>query len=212
LAPLLATNDLLIVPRVVGHERSEYTTKKDATMFRVVVTVRYELVSLVDGSSLPDVPFVGEGTDQGDKATSKALSMSFKYFAIQTFSIPVEGQDDADSDSPDDAAPKSERRTPVRPVATAAAPTGPARPTRTNRAYLDNPEVPFTELTVEQLMVYRSWLDERLQGRLTATPIANVQNHVRAVEAELTRRLDHEATMADQALAEADHEDFVAAE
>jgi len=198
LAPLLAANDLLIVPRVVGHERSEYETSKKTAMFRVVVIVNYEILSLADGSTLGAViPFIGEGTDQGDKATSKALSMAFKYFAIQTFAIPVEGQDDADTDSPEDASPGSERRMSS---TTTARPAAALPPVRTNRAYADAPETLFTELTVEGLDAYHSWLKARLRAKLTELQRTNVENHIKAIDAEMRRRLDNEAAAADAAL------------
>ena len=42
----------------------------------------------------------GEAMDSSDKATNKAMSAAYKYACIQTFSIPVTGEPDADADSP----------------------------------------------------------------------------------------------------------------
>ena len=39
--------------------------------------------------------------DSSDKATNKAMSAAYKYACIQTFSIPVNGEPDADAESPE---------------------------------------------------------------------------------------------------------------
>jgi len=67
--------------------------------FRVVVRGTYTLVCSEDSSSCT-VSYLAEAIDFGDKASSKALSMCYKYFAFQTFIIPVVGGvlDDGDKD------------------------------------------------------------------------------------------------------------------
>jgi len=109
--------------------------------------------------------------------------------------------------------PIEELRSNVTSITRRAAPTMLATPTRTNRAFADNPEAEFSELTVEELHAYHAWLQTRLDARLTPQQRGNVEAHVRATEGELQRRLDNEAAQADTALGDADdHEDFVAAE
>ena len=56
------------------------------------LTVEYTFRSLVDGSTVAAV-VCGEGTDSADKGTSKAMAMAYKACMIQSFSIPINGQD-----------------------------------------------------------------------------------------------------------------------
>jgi hypothetical protein len=44
--------------------------------------------------------------DTSDKATNKAMSAAYKYAALQAFAIPTEGDNDADSHTPE-VAPKA---------------------------------------------------------------------------------------------------------
>lgn len=115
LAPLLAEHKLLVLPNVTGREASERTTKSGGTLFCVTLTVRYDFVSAEDGS-IASATVCGEGMDSGDKATSKALSIAFKYAAFQVFCIPVEGMPDPDEES-HQVAPKA---APARPAAKVA--------------------------------------------------------------------------------------------
>lgn len=62
------------------------------------VVVDY-ILAAKDGSSIT-ARICAEAQDKGDKATSKALSMAFKYWAFQQFCIPVEGSDDGDAGGP----------------------------------------------------------------------------------------------------------------
>lgn len=75
------------------------------------LTVSYVL-SAPDGSSITST-ICAEAQDKADKATSKALSMAFKYWAFQQFCIPIEGSDDGDAGG-HAAAPK---RQPAKPAA-----------------------------------------------------------------------------------------------
>lgn len=78
----------------------------------VAVRAEFTLVSLVDGSREGPFRFVGEAADSGDKASNKAMSIAYKYFAIQTFAIPTEGVlADEEPNEPD--APAAPARTGV---------------------------------------------------------------------------------------------------
>lgn len=99
LAPVLAANDLAILPRVLSRSCEERQTKSGGTMFYVVVDVEFVLVSAKDGSTHV-VRFVGEAMDTADKATNKAMSAAYKYAAFQTFCIPTEADNDADAHTP----------------------------------------------------------------------------------------------------------------
>jgi len=96
LAPALVEANLVMLPRVVLRECHDRKSNSGNPLYFVNVAVEYDIVSTIDGSK-HTVAVMAEAMDSADKATNKALSMAFKYAAIQTFSIPVVGQDDADA-------------------------------------------------------------------------------------------------------------------
>lgn len=145
LAGLLAINDIQIsvhTKDLIREPKSE-SNKMNTT----IVRAEYVATSLRDGSSHSLGMYAGEGADPGDKATSKAHSMSFKYAAFLGFCIPLEGVlDDADSDNPADEpskapskpqeAPKADKATKAAPEEKKAAkePTAPAKGTHIDTA------------------------------------------------------------------------------
>lgn len=96
LAPLLASNGLVIVPRVISREVTERKTVKGAALFYTAVDVEYTLCATEDGSTAT-ARIIGEAMDSGDKATNKAMSAAYKYLCLQLFCIPTEGDNDADA-------------------------------------------------------------------------------------------------------------------
>lgn len=98
LSPTLVEHGVLVVPTVLSREAVERQSKKGEPLYSVTLTVQYDFTAVADGSTVRAV-VCGEGMDQGDKATSKALSMAFKYAAFQVFCIPVQGMPDADEES-----------------------------------------------------------------------------------------------------------------
>jgi ERF superfamily len=96
LAPLLAANGLCILPRVLSRECVERVSSKGGALFYVTVEVEFDLVSAEDQSK-HTVRFYGEAMDSGDKATNKAMSAAYKYMAMEVFSIPTQGDNDADA-------------------------------------------------------------------------------------------------------------------
>lgn len=90
LAPLLSQHGLVVVPRVQSCQRDTVVNAKGTTLFYVTVDVEYDLIGVEDGSK-HTARILGEAMDSGDKATNKAMSAAYKYFALQTFCIPVEG-------------------------------------------------------------------------------------------------------------------------
>ena len=99
LGPACAKAGLVILPRVVSRDAVEKPTAKGGVQNAVTMQVEYDFVSAEDGSVHTVVAF-GEAMDRGDKATPKAMAAAFKYAAFQAFCIPVEGQPDADQESP----------------------------------------------------------------------------------------------------------------
>src|SRR4029077_13487388 len=77
----------------------------------------WDFVCVADGSSHV-VKNYGEAMDSSDKSTNKAMSAAYKYAVIHSFSIPVQGEEDADSTTVEVAAPKHEAL-PERPKAKA---------------------------------------------------------------------------------------------
>lgn len=96
IAPLLGQYGLCILPRVLSRTCEERTTAKGGILFYVTVEAEFDFVSAEDGSKHVCKTF-GEAMDSGDKATNKAMSAAYKYAAFQAFSIPTEGDNDADA-------------------------------------------------------------------------------------------------------------------
>lgn len=99
LSQSLSRNSLLILPSVLEHSLTERETRNGGRVLHATVKVNYEFTCPVDGSIKLSGPWYAEAMDTGDKATSKAMSIAYKYFATQAFCIPVTGMDDADAQS-----------------------------------------------------------------------------------------------------------------
>jgi hypothetical protein len=96
----LVKHEVVCLPEVLSVERSAYTTSKGSEMHVASVLVGYTFAAS-DGSMVTTT-MAGESADSGDKATSKALSMAFKYALFQTFTIPT-GDPDPDSETAEPA-------------------------------------------------------------------------------------------------------------
>lgn len=97
---LMAGVGLCMMPRILSRTVTERASKSGGTMFVVVVEAEYDFVAVEDGSKHTIKTF-GEAMDSGDKATNKAMSAAHKYAFIQAFSIPVEGDNDTENNSPE---------------------------------------------------------------------------------------------------------------
>jgi hypothetical protein len=100
LAPLLAENGLVIMPRVVSRECVERTSRHNIALFYTVLQCEFDFIAVEDGSKHTVVTY-GEAMDSGDKSTNKAMSAAYKYAVIQTFAIPTTGDNDADATTHD---------------------------------------------------------------------------------------------------------------
>lgn len=97
LAPALVEAQLIMLPRVITRSHDVRATKSgESALYFVTLGIEYDLISVVDGSR-HTISVVGEAMDSADKATNKAMSVAYKYAAIQAFSIPVVG-DGMDAD------------------------------------------------------------------------------------------------------------------
>lgn len=105
LSPALVQHGLVIVPRVLSRDVVERTSKSGSLQFFVTVCVEFTAVAVADGSMHAAIIY-GEAQDTADKATSKAMSAAYKYFAFLTFCIPTEGVlEDADATTPEESIP-----------------------------------------------------------------------------------------------------------
>lgn len=100
ISPLMAEHGVIMQHSVISQEQSSFTNAKQTLMFHTIVTVEYTYISVSDGSSM-QTRCIGEAMDSSDKSTNKAISAAFKYNALNTFCIPVEGMEDADAETPE---------------------------------------------------------------------------------------------------------------
>ena len=109
--PAFVKHGVFCVPKVIGHEATSFEKSNDQgriTIWRhVTVTVEHRFYA-PDGSHV-DVTTMGEGLDNSDKATNKAMSGAMKYALIELFSVPTQDVEDADRTSPETGLPMKNR-------------------------------------------------------------------------------------------------------
>lgn len=96
LSSILAENNLCVLPRILSRDLRLAETKSGGSMHYVTVEAEFDFVSSEDGTK-HTVKSYGEAMDSGDKATNKAMSAAHKYAMLMAFSIPTEGENDADA-------------------------------------------------------------------------------------------------------------------
>lgn len=106
LGPAMREAGITAFPHLMSSKYEQVNIGTNRTLTgHVVLEVRYDFTSLVDGSVSP-VVVPGEAMDVGDKAYSKAMSVAFRTALIQLFALPT-GEPDPDHDtytrSPDEA-------------------------------------------------------------------------------------------------------------
>ena len=117
IGPLLRKHGAFIVPELVSHryETAQQEGKRGPQyVTRSVVTVAYHWHG-PDGSVVTGT-VAGEAFDYGDKATSKAMSVAFRTYLLQTLTLPT-NEPDPDTfsyghDEPQQAAPQPVSRAP----------------------------------------------------------------------------------------------------
>lgn len=100
--PLLHEHAVVIVPAGYDVISSDRAGKQDRA-YRVQVRGRWILAHM-DGSYIV-ASQVGEAIDYGDKATSKAVQMAFKYMLTQLLGVASEDPDGTSVDLADDVSP-----------------------------------------------------------------------------------------------------------
>lgn len=92
LGPLLARHGLCVLPRVLERQTEDRAGEADALLVSVRLLVSFDLVSCRDGSRCT-IQAWGEALDASDKGTAKAMSAAYKAAMLQTFCVPVVGED-----------------------------------------------------------------------------------------------------------------------
>jgi hypothetical protein len=95
LAPLLALHRLCVLPRAVERNAIDRAGLNNAVLSHVTLKVAFDLISVEDGSC-HTVQSFGEALDESDKATAKAMSAAYKSAMLQSFCVPIIGEDDPD--------------------------------------------------------------------------------------------------------------------
>lgn len=117
LNPLLAKAGIVAVPHVLERLATTRQTRGGAAMYEVNLHVKYTLYG--PRGDYVEASAWGEGTDMGDKATNKAMTMAFKNVLAQVFAVSTADTVDSDSQSPQET------------LHPAAQPPPPAVPART---------------------------------------------------------------------------------
>lgn len=99
LSSILAENNLCVLPRILSRDLRLAETKSGGSMSYVTVEAEFDFVSSEDGTK-HTIKSYGEAMDSADKATNKAMSAAHKYAMLMAFSIPTEGDNDADAYAP----------------------------------------------------------------------------------------------------------------
>ena len=128
LNPLLAKHGVLIVPDVLERIVGTRQTSRGSTMYEVNLHVRFTFYG-AGGDSFTASGW-GEGTDMGDKATSKAMTMAIKYVIAQAFALATAEISDADASSAEETTRVRDSREQGSPRQTGGPATGNSRSTQ----------------------------------------------------------------------------------
>lgn len=108
--PMMDEYSILLIPRVVGHELREGSTKSGTA--RYLTEVDYEMVwhDVESGEELI-VPSYAQGVDlAGEKGVGKAATYNEKYFLLKFFHVPTK-KDDPDNEGRTGTGEKKQRGT-----------------------------------------------------------------------------------------------------
>jgi len=125
LNPLLAAAGVHIVPVAQTCERDVRSTRSGGSLNVCYITVTWEIRG-VDGGVIT-AQTLGEGTDAGDKATSKAQTMAFKYLLWP--SLAIAENEDPDGETVEESAPERKSLAPSTPPVVAGDGSDPGQAT-----------------------------------------------------------------------------------
>lgn len=101
--PAMIKHGIFCAPKVLSREAYRFEKTNDqgrvTTWLHVALEVEHRFYA-GDGSFVP-VTTWGEGLDNSDKATNKAMSGAMKYALIELFCVPTKDVEDADRESPE---------------------------------------------------------------------------------------------------------------
>jgi hypothetical protein len=99
-ASLYAKHGLIIYPQVLEYKHESRPTKTGAANY-VMQQVKFIFCHIHNNQTFETIVW-GEALDNSDKATNKSLTSAYKYMAIMTLCIPINGVDnDPDNDTPE---------------------------------------------------------------------------------------------------------------
>jgi hypothetical protein len=93
---------VVVIPEPVDIQTSTYQTSRGTTMFSAIVNMRYTVRGPAGDSFTGGA--LGEAADAGDKAVSKAQSVAYRVFLLQSLTVPTD-EPDPDLESHQRAAP-----------------------------------------------------------------------------------------------------------
>lgn len=109
---------LIILPSVQDLDYKRYEVEKSGNSgkymqvtYAILLTVKYRIVSIFDGSEV-ELDIRSEAFDNSDKGIGKAMSYAYKMLCLQLFCIPIEGNAENENDNiprPESQQSKSER-------------------------------------------------------------------------------------------------------
>lgn len=101
--PAFIEHGIFCTPKVLEREEYRWERTNDqgrsSTWIHVAIKVQHRFFAS-DGSFV-DVETWGEGIDNSDKATNKAMSGAMKYALIELFQVPTQDVEDADRTTPE---------------------------------------------------------------------------------------------------------------
>lgn len=116
-APIMPAHGLVVIPEVQELTSEARATKSGGELEHVRVRMAFKFIAVADGSAIEAVTY-GQAMDSADKATNKAMSAAMKYAFLMTFTIPTEGDNDADASTPEPAQRNTARNGSSKPVQT----------------------------------------------------------------------------------------------
>ena len=100
LNPIFRKHKLIVAPtKITELSRDLKKTSKGGEMFFTNLLIEYTFYA-EDGSSIK-VEVKGEGSDNNDKSSNKAMAVAFKYALCQTLMIPTEGKEPEGEPNPE---------------------------------------------------------------------------------------------------------------
>lgn len=103
--PLFARFGIAVIPRLQSVFYDERQVRSGSTMYVAKITVNWDIWGVCGDSFMAQT--VGEGTDMGDKATSKAQTMAFKYLLWPALAIA--SNEDPDGETPQETTRAAQR-------------------------------------------------------------------------------------------------------